>query len=222
MRSYSRKYLRASATSWFSVGSRPRGFDSAPQALAYFPLAQQPRTRLSAVLQFEGDPAPLARAVTLATHKVDADLAVDTPQTLEQQIARQTAPRRVTLLLTAAFALTAVLLASLGIFGVMSYTVTQRTQEIGVRMALGADAGMILRWIMRYGGAAIAVGLGAGLALVFATGRLLTSLLHDVAANDPAILGLGVVVLALVGLTACLVPALRATRVNPVEALRSE
>jgi len=204
------------------ANTRPRGFDSAPQALTYFPLAQQPRTRLSAVLQFEGDPAPLARAVTLATHKVDADLAVDTPQTLEQQIARQTAPRRVTLLLTAAFALTAVLLASLGIFGVMSYTVTQRTQEIGVRMALGADAGMILRWIMRYGGAAIAVGLGVGLALVFATGRLLTSLLHDVAANDPAILGLGVVVLALVGLTACLVPALRATRVNPVEALRSE
>src|SRR5204862_2735643 len=108
---------------------RARGFDSAPQAMAYFPLSQQPRARLSAVLQFEGDSAPLARAVTIATHKVDADLALDNPSTLEQQLARQTAPRRVTLMLTGAFAAPAGLLAALGIFGVMSYTVTQRTQE---------------------------------------------------------------------------------------------
>ena len=204
------------------ANTRPRGFDSAPQPLAYFPLVQQPRTRLTAVLQFAGDPAALARAVTLATNKVDADLAVDTPTTLEQQLARQIAPRRVTLLLTGAFAATAVLLAALGIFGVMSYTVTQRTQEIGVRMALGADSEMILRWILRYGGVAIGAGLLVGLTLVFASGKLLASLLHDVTSSDPMILALGVILLALTGLTACLLPAVRATRVNPVEALRSE
>jgi predicted permease len=201
---------------------RPRGFESSAQPLAYFPLEQQPRTRLSAVLQFEGDAATLGRAVTAATHKLDAELALDQPSTLEQQISRQTAPRRVTLMLTGAFALTAVILAALGIFGVMSYTVTQRTQEIGVRMALGADAGMILRWMLRYGGLAVGVGLAAGLGLTFATSKLLTTLLTGVTALDPVVIAVGVAGLALVGMIACLLPARRATRINPVEALRSE
>lgn len=201
---------------------RPRGFDSTAQPLAYFPFTQQPRSRLSAVLQFEGDAAGLARTVTTATHKLDTDLALDNPETLEQQLARQTAPRRVTLLLTGAFAATAVLLAALGIFGVMSYTVTQRTQEIGVRMALGADAANILRWILRYGAYAVGAGLVAGLGLTAATSRLLTTLLVGVTALDPIIVAAGVCALALVGLAACVWPALRATRVNPAAALRSE
>jgi predicted permease len=201
---------------------RPRGFESSAQPLTYFPLAQQPRARLSAVLQFVGDPATLGLAVTLATHKLDAELALDQPSTLEQQISRQTAPRRVTLYLTGAFALTAVILAALGILGVMSYTVTQRTQEIGVRMALGADAGMILRWMLRYGGLAVGTGLAVGLVLTIATNKLLTTLLTGVTALDPAVIAAGVGGLALVGMIACLVPARRATRVNPVDALRSE
>ncbi len=201
---------------------RPRGFESKAQPLAYFPLAQQPRARLSAVLQFEGDPAPVGRAAIAATHKLDAELAPDQPSTLEQQIARQTAPRRVTLMLTTGFALTAVALAALGILGVMSYTVTQRTQEIGVRMALGADAGMILRWMLGYGGAAVGIGLVAGLGLTFATGKLLGSLLTGVTAVDPWVIAAGVAGLGAIGLVACLLPARRATRVNPVDALRSE
>ncbi len=201
---------------------RARGFESSAQPMAFFPLAQQPRARLSAVLQFEGDPSTLARAVTTATHKIDADLALDQPQTLEQQLARQTAPRRVTLILTGAFAATAVLLAALGIFGVMSYTVTQRTREIGVRMALGADAATILRWLLRYAGLAIGVGLVAGVAITFVTLRLIRSLLTGITSLDPLVVGVGVGTLALVGLLACLVPAFRATRVNPLEALRSE
>jgi predicted permease len=201
---------------------RPRGFESAAQPLAYFPLEQQPRARLSAVLQFDGDAALLGRAVTAATHKLDADLALDQPATLEQQIARQTAPRRVTLMLTAAFALTAIVLAALGIVGVMTYTVTQRTQEIGVRMALGADAGMILRWMLSYGGVAVGTGLVAGLGLTLATNKLLTTLLTGVTTLDPGVIATGVAVLAVIGLGACLLPARRATRINPVEALRSE
>jgi len=201
---------------------RPRGFESAAQPLAYYPFAQQPRTRLSAVLQFVGDPAALGLAVTMATHKLDAELALDQPSTLEQQIAKQTAPRRVTLYLTGAFALTAVVLAALGILGVMSYTVTQRTQEIGVRMALGADAGMILRWMLRYGGFAVGAGLVAGLALTFATNKLLTTLLTGVTGLDPAVMAVVAGGLALVGMIACFLPARRATRVNPVDALRSE
>ncbi len=201
---------------------RPRGFESAAQPLAYFPLAQFPRQRLSAVLQFEGDAGALARAVTQATHKIDADLALDNPQTLEQQIARQTAPRRITLYLTAAFAATAVLLAALGILGVMSYTVAQRTQEIGVRMALGADAGRILRWTMQQGSLAIALGLAVGLGLSFISGRLLKSMLYSVSGFDPVVLTLASLGLAAVGLVACWLPALRASRVDPNVALRTE
>ena len=201
---------------------RPRGFESTAQPMAFFPFAQQPRPRLSALVQFVGDNAPLSRALTEATHKIDADLALDTPSTLEDQINRQNAPRRVTLILTAVFAATAVLLAALGIFGVMSYTVTQRTQEIGVRMALGADAGMILRWMLRSGGIAIGLGLVVGLGLTIASGKLLSSLLTGVTALDPLVIAAGVAGLAVVGLIACLLPARRATRVNPVDALRSE
>lgn len=201
---------------------RARGLDSQPSALAYFPLAQVPRQRLSAIVQFAGDSATLARGLTQATHKVDADLALDTPSTLAQQIARQTAPRRVTLTLTGAFAFTAVSLAALGIFGVMSYTVTQRTQEIGVRMALGAEGTTILRWILGYGGAAVAIGLIAGLALTLGTSQLLRSTLTGVTELDPTVTALGMAALALVGLAACLVPAWRATRINPVEALRND
>jgi len=201
---------------------RARGLDSQPSALAYFPLAQVPRGRLTAVVQFDGESAVLARGITQAAQKVDADLALDAPSTLAQQIARQTAPRRVTLLLTGAFAATAVGLAALGIFGVMSYTVTQRTQEIGVRMALGADRSVILGWMLRYGGVAIAIGLVGGLALTFASGRLLTAYLAGVSALDAGVIALGTLSLALVGLLACLLPSLRATRVNPVDALRSE
>ncbi len=201
---------------------RARGLESEPSAFAYFPFAQVPRQRVSAIVQFTGDSATLGRALTQATHKIDADLALDTPSTLAQQIARQTAPRRVTLMLTGAFAFTAVSLAALGIFGVMSYTVTQRTQEIGVRMALGAEGSTILRWILGYGGAAIAVGLVAGLALTFGTSKLLRSTLTGVTELDPTVTLLGIAALAAVGLAACLVPAWRATRVNPVEALRNE
>ena len=201
---------------------RPRGFESTAQPMAFFPFAQQPRPRLSALVQFVGDDAPLIRALTEATHKIDSDLALDTPATLEDQINRQNAPRRVTLMLTSAFAATAVLLAALGIFGVMSYTVTQRTQEIGVRMALGADAGVILRWMLRSGGIAVGIGLMAGIGLTIASSKLLSSLLTGVTALDPLVVSAGVAGLALVGLIACLLPARRATRVNPVDALRTE
>lgn len=202
--------------------TRPRGFESQPQPMAWFPLAQQPRARLAAVLHFDGDAAALARAVTAATHKVDADLALDQPATLEDQLARQTAPRRITLMLTATFAGAAVLLAVIGLFGVMSYTVTLRTGEIGVRMALGAGPGTILRWILRHGLIAMATGLGIGVALTFATSKLLQAHLPGVTAIDPLVFSGVAALLALAGLAACSWPAWRATRINPVEALRSE
>jgi len=202
--------------------TRPRGYESATQPVAYVPLAQLPRQRLAAVVHFSGDAAALSRALTQATHKVDSGLALDQPSTVAAQLARQTAPRRITLLLTGAFAGTAVLLASLGIFGVMSYTVTQRTAEIGVRMALGAEPERILRWILGYGAGAIGAGLLGGLALTFATTRLLGSFLVGITALDPLVLAGATALLAGIGFAACWWPARRATQVNPLEALRNE
>jgi putative ABC transport system permease protein len=199
---------------------RPGGLDSKSQPLAYFPAAQHPRPRMTAVVWFTGSASELVRAMEQTVHRVDPSLALASPATLAAQIARQTAPRRITFLLTGAFALTAVVLAALGIFGVMSYTVAQRTQEIGVRMALGADGGMILRWVMGYGGAAIGVGLLAGIALTMSTGRVLRSFMSGIDALDPVVILAASAVLAFTGAAACLLPALRATRVSPVEALR--
>lgn len=204
------------------ANSRPRGFETAPQPLAFFPIAQQPRARLAAVLQFEGEGEALPVALTAITHKIDADLALDQPQTLEQQLARQTAPRRATTVLTGVFAAVAVALAALGVFGVTSYTVAQRRREIGVRMALGAEPRTILRWMLHSSAVSITSGLVAGLALNLAASRLLPSLLVGVAVLDPTILLIGVLSLALIGFASCLLPALRATRVNPVDVLRSE
>ena len=104
----------------------------------------------------------------------------------------------------------------------MSYTVTQRIPEIGVRMALGADSASILGWILRYAGLAIGAGLAAGLLLTLATGRLLANLLTGVTTLDPLVLVLAVLGLGLTGFAACLFPALRAVRTNPIIALRAE
>ncbi len=201
---------------------RNGGFESETRPISYFPLAQQPRARLSAVIHFEGDRGLLTRAIGTAIQKLDPDLALDAPRTVEQLLSRQTAPRRITLMLTSAFAAVAVLLAAIGIFGVMSYTVTQRTHEIGVRMALGADSATILKWIMSYGSVAMAAGLIGGLTLTLASGRLLKVFLVGITSLDPWVIAAGFFGLALIGMLACLLPALRATRVNPVVALRNE
>jgi hypothetical protein len=199
---------------------RPGGIEATSQPLAYYPVSQHPRPRYTAVVRFAGSSGDTSRGITQAAHRADPGLAIATPATIADQIARQNAPRRVTFLLTGAFAFTAVFLAAIGIFGVMSYTVAQRTQEIGVRMALGADGSRILRWIMSYGGIAIGGGLFAGVVLAVSLGKVLTSLLSDIASLDPAVVVGAVLFLAMTGAAACLVPAMRATRVNPVEALR--
>lgn len=199
---------------------RPGGLDARSQPIAYYPIGQHPRPRLTAIVRFEGSGSPIAQGMTQALHRVDPTLAVASPETLAGQIARQSAPRRVTLLLTGAFALTAVVLAALGIFGVMSYTVAQRTQEIGVRMALGADRAKILRLVLRFAAFAIGSGVVAGVLLTLATGRLLRSFMAGVESADPLVFFVAAALLAATGIAACLGPAVRATRVSPVEALR--
>ena len=120
------------------------------------------------------------------------------------------------------FALLALILAMVGIYGAVAYTVEQRTGEIGVRMALGAQTRDVLRLVVRQGMNPVALGLLIGVAAAFALGRLLTAQLYEVSATNPLFLVGTAALLALVGLCACLIPARRATLVNPVEALRME
>jgi len=143
-------------------------------------------------------------------------------KTMQGRIDESLQRRRAPMLLLSVFAGVAVLLAALGIYGVLAFSVGQRTPEIGIRMALGADRTSILSLILRQGVALVVIGVALGLLGYFAASRVIGTLLFNVAPNDPVALVAAPVVLALIALAACLLPARRATRVDPMVALRAE
>jgi putative ABC transport system permease protein len=142
--------------------------------------------------------------------------------TLEGALAESIAPRRFNLLLLGTFAVSAVLLALIGIYGVMSYAVTQRTHEIGVRVALGARRGAIVRMVVRQGMTVAVVGIAAGVAAALGLTRLMAAMLFDVRPDDPLTFAVVAATLAAAALAACWLPAVRASRVDPLVALRYE
>lgn len=168
------------------------------------------------------DPLSLVGAIKREIRVIDKDQPIAQVQTLDDKLSESIAPQEFTLLLLGIFALIALTLASAGIFGVMSYTVTQRTHEIGVRMALGAQRLDVLKLVVREGMGLVLVGVVLGLAGAFAATRLMASLLFEVTAKDPITFAVVTVVLAMVALIACYVPARRATKVDPLVALRYE
>lgn len=168
------------------------------------------------------EPYSLVGAIKREIRVIDKDQPIAQVQTLGDKLSDSLAPQRLNLLLLGIFGLIALLLASAGIYGVMSYAVTQRTHEIGVRMALGAQQPDVLKLIVRQGMSLVVIGVGLGLAGAFATTRLMTTLLFDVTAKDPVTFVLVTVVLATVALVACYIPARRATKVDPLVALRYE
>jgi putative ABC transport system permease protein len=169
-----------------------------------------------------GDPLRLAEPIRHEVLAIDPDLPVAEVNTMDANIAASLAPRRLTMVLLGTFALLALVLASIGLYGVMALSVAQRTREMGIRLALGAQRSTILRLIMRQGAILVGIGLLAGLVIALAATRLLTSLVYGVSDNDPLTLGIVTVVLAGAGLLACWLPARRATRVDPIVALRNE
>ena len=202
---------------------RHQALDVAPRAELYQPIAQAGWPRMFfAVRTAAGNPLALAPAVQAAVASVDKNVALGNVRTMEDLVARSLAQRRFTMLLLTIFAGIALALAAIGLYGVMSYTVAQRTREIGIRMALGAQRADVLKLVVRHGMILTAAGVAIGLAASFGFTRLIANLLYGVGATDAVTFaGLSLLLLA-VALLACWLPARRASGVDPVIALRSE
>jgi putative ABC transport system permease protein len=203
--------------------ARPQSLDADAGPQVYVPERQDAIWGgMSLVVRTKGDPEALTQAVRNEVRALDRNQPVYDVKTLAQVVADSTAYRRLAALLMAGFACVALLLACVGLYGVISYAVARRTHEIGIRMALGARPRDVLRLVLRQGGALVLAGVGLGVAAAFAASRALASMLYEVSPGDPATYALVAVLLACVALLACLVPARRATKVDPMVALRYE
>jgi len=186
----------------------------------YLPFLDR-NSQISLVLRTTVDPASTAASVRAAIRAADASIAVYGVSPMSELVRAQTAQSRFTTWLMGLFAAAALILSSVGLYGVMSYLVTQRTREIGIRLALGAERRDILRMVLESGARLIAVGIAVGVAVSFALGRVVSSLLFGVTPSDASTM-IAVASLAVVAFLACYVPAMRAARVDPLHALRYE
>jgi predicted permease len=188
----------------------------------FFPVSQQPQGSMIMVLRTQGNPLSLLPAMRSEIAAVDKELPLSNIRTLEQIASSAVARTRFTMLLLALFAGVALALSAVGIYGVMSYTVTQRTHEIGIRVALGAQKRDVIGMVAKQGMTLALAGLGVGLAAAFALTRVMSSLLFGVSATDPLTFAGIAVLLAGVALGACFVPARRAMKMDPMIALRHD
>jgi predicted permease len=188
----------------------------------YYPMYQQPFRDATLVVRTEGDPGAVSGAIRAAVSAVDPSEPISRLRNLSSMVAESLAPRRFVVTMLAIFAALALLMAVIGLYGVTSYSVAQRTQEIGIRMALGARRSEILSMVILQGMWLTGGGVLAGLTAALAFSRLLRSQLFQVSPFDPLTFGLAAVVLIAANLLACSIPAQRATRVDPMEALRHE
>ncbi len=186
------------------------------------PYQQEPWPAMSVVVRTPLDPARFAPALRAAVQAVDKDLPVSQVRSMEQMLADSIADRRLSVWLLGIFAGVALALAAVGIYGVMSFSVARRTQEIGVRMALGAARGDVLRMVVLQGVRTAAFGLAVGLAAAFAVTRVMKSILYEVTATDPVIFTAVALLVMTVAALASYIPARRATKVEPMAALRYE
>ncbi len=186
----------------------------------YLPMAQFPQTFMSLAVRTSGDPLQMVAAVRGQVWAGDKDQPVTNIETMERLMAKSVAPRRFNLLLLGVFALVGLALAAVGLYGVMSYTVTQRTREIGVRMAMGAQTGDVLGLVVGEGMKLALIGALLGLGGALALTRLLKTSLFEVSATDPLTFFVIAAALIIVALLACWIPGRRAAKVDPMVALR--
>jgi putative ABC transport system permease protein len=217
----------AADTRWQSIvgvvaDTKRAGFEREPWAEVYFPMKQAPDPRGFVLLRTGGDPSALIAAAQAAVWSIDRDQAIASTRTMPELLAEREANRRFTTLLLGVFAGVALALAIIGIYGVIAYSTAQRTQEIGIRMALGADRRTVLRMVLGSGLRIAAAGLGLGVAGALALTQVLSGLLFGVGAHDPVTFGVVAGGLLLVALAACSIPARRAMRIQPVIAMRGD
>jgi putative ABC transport system permease protein len=194
-----------------------------PIPFIYQPLRQNYSPAATLHVRAAGNAAALATHVRSMVQEIDPTLSVFNVRTLEEQVARSLQPIRFNVIMLTTFGALALLLASIGLYGVANYSVSQRTREIGVRMALGAAPASVMRLVLGQGIRLVAIGLGVGLVLAFvATSFVPPALLLNVAPRDPATFGATSLLLAAVALFASYIPARRATRIDPLIALRTE
>jgi putative ABC transport system permease protein len=186
------------------------------------PFWQSPWPQAGLAVRTFGDPAAMTKSITAVVHTVDPELPLDQVKTMDQLVHESLASDRFSTVLFASFAGLALLLAAIGIYGVMSFAVAQRTHEIGLRIALGAGPREVLRLVIAEGMLLALIGLGVGLAGTYFVGRLMKTVLYQVNAIDPAAISAVTAVLLLSALLACYIPARRATQVDPMVALRDE
>ena len=190
--------------------------------VVYYPHAQNPDNGMVLVIRSAAAPAAIAGSVRDALRRLDPDLPVSQLQPMRELIAASLFDRRLELGLLGAFAVLALVLAAAGIYGVMAYAVAQRAQEFGIRVALGASGGDIVRLVVGQGLRMTAAGVLVGLAAAWVGASVLSTLLYDVSTRDPIVFAGTAIVLTAVALTACLMPAWRALNVSPLTALRAE
>jgi putative ABC transport system permease protein len=203
-------------------GHRHVALQIAPRPTMYLPYAEESRSSLNIVTRSAGDAASLAAGVRAAMNAVDPDESVSTFRPVQQIVSESASSSRFNATLLGLFGALALILAAAGIYGVMSYAVTQRTHEIGIRMALGAGPRAMLAMVVRQGMILVGIGMALGLAAAGGLTRLMANQLYGVSASDPITFAVAVVVLGCVALSACYIPARRAMRVDPMIALRYE
>lgn len=201
---------------------RSTNLHTPPEPDYYLPALQRPENFTTILLRTEGDPAAMTNSVRAALREIDPNLPLLNPQTMEVQIAQTVADRRLAMFLLAGFAVLALVLANIGIYSVTAYLVSQRTNEIGIRMALGATPRDVMQLVVGHGVKLALLGIALGLVAAFAVTRLMQQALFEVQAYDPLLYGgLSLLILAVSAL-ACWWPARRATKVDPLVALRAE
>jgi predicted permease len=197
------------------------GLDAEPRPVVFMPFAQMLALGGGLVIRADADAARLTAAATRIVRRIAPTAPIENVMTVAQYKDRSLSPRRLNAALVSSFGMLAVIIAAVGIAGVLAFSVSARTNEIGIRMCLGADGGRVRRMILSEGGVLLAIGLALGVAGASVASRAIRGLLFGVAPHDAATFVVVVVLMASIGILACWIPALRASRIDPATVMRS-